>query len=177
MTEKHRRAHTRKSRGKNLEDCARTVRYDFLRRSADTSCAGKIATGHNRDDQAETILFRLLRGTGPGGLAAIRPVREGRMIRPLLECARTRIREYLAGRGAAWREDDTNRDLRLKRNRIRHELIPYLETHFNPRLTAALTREAGLAHAAHSFLHEHAQVEWAGCAGHFPREWRWPPRT
>jgi tRNA(Ile)-lysidine synthase len=150
-----------KTARKNLEACARAARYDFLRTSADAAGAGRIATGHSRNDQAETILSRLLRGSGPGGLGGIHPVREGRIIRPLIECSRARIREFLAERKAAWREDTTNRDLRLQRNRIRHELIPYLEKHFNPRLVAALTREAGLAHAAHGFLEEHARAEWS----------------
>jgi tRNA(Ile)-lysidine synthase len=144
----------------NLESCARTARYDFLRASAGAAGAGRIATGHSLNDQAETIFLRLLRGCGPGGLEGIQPVREGRIIRPLIECSRARILEFLAERKAAWREDTTNRDMRLRRNRIRHELIPYLEQHFNPRLIAALTREAGLAHAAHGFLEEHAHAAW-----------------
>jgi tRNA(Ile)-lysidine synthase len=146
--------------GKNLEEAAREARYAFLRRDADRVGADKIATGHNLDDQAETVLFRLLRGTGPGGLEGIHPVRDGWIIRPLLECSRPQILGYLAGRNAGFREDASNLDLRFQRNRIRHELIPYLEKHFNPRLAATLTRDASLAREAYDFLERHALAEY-----------------
>jgi len=146
--------------GKNLEEAARETRYTFLRRAADGAGAGKIATGHNLNDQAETVLFRLLRGTGPGGLEGIHPVLDGRIIRPLLECSRSQILEYLAGRNAVHREDESNLELRFQRNRIRHELIPYLEKYFNPRLAATLIREATLARAAYDFLEQHALPEY-----------------
>jgi tRNA(Ile)-lysidine synthase len=145
--------------GKNLEETAREVRYDFLRRAAAEAGADRIATGHTLDDQAETLLFRLLRGSGPGGLEGIHAVIDGRIIRPLLECPRASILEFLSARDAQWREDSSNRDLHFQRNRIRQELIPYLEKHFNPRLASVLTREASLVHAAYDFL-EHAA---AGC--------------
>lgn len=145
---------------RNLEEAAREARYAFLQRAAVSAGADRIATGHNLDDQAETILFRLLRGSGPGGLQGIHPVIEGRIIRPLIECSRSRILEFLAERKAMYHEDSTNRDLRYQRNRIRHELIPYLEKYFNPRLAATLTRGAALARAAYDFLEEHARVEF-----------------
>lgn len=146
-------------RKRNLEEAAREARYDFLRRAAGREGAGKIATGHNLNDQAETILYRLLRGCGPGGLEGIHPVREGLIIRPLLACSRDQILDFLAARKARYREDSTNRDLGYKRNRIRHELIPYLKKHFNPRLAATLTREAGLIATAHDYLGERARAE------------------
>ena len=145
---------------RNLEEAAREARYEFLKRAAARTGTDKIATGHNLNDQAETILFRLLRGSGPGGFEGIRPVIGGRIIRPLLECSRLRILEFLSERKAAYREDSTNRDLRLRRNRIRKELIPYLEEHFNPRLIATLAREAALARAADEFLEHHARMEF-----------------
>jgi tRNA(Ile)-lysidine synthase len=143
----------------NLEEAAREARYAFLLRAAAGAGAGKIATGHNLDDQAETILFRLLRGSGPGGLEGIRPVIDGRIIRPLLEIPRSEILAFLHERRSGYREDSTNLDLRYRRNRIRHELIPYLQKHFNPRLTSALIRGAALARSAHDFLEEHARLE------------------
>jgi tRNA(Ile)-lysidine synthase len=126
----------------NLEQAAREKRYDFLRRVADKRGAQKIAVGHNRNDQAETALFRFLRGSGIEGLSAIHPVVDGRVIRPMLECSRDSILEYLKQRGCEYREDSSNTDLRYSRNRIRRELIPYLEENFNPGLVDTLAREA-----------------------------------
>jgi tRNA(Ile)-lysidine synthase len=144
----------------NLEEAAREARYDFLKRAAVRAGADKIATGHNLNDQAETILLRLLRGSGPAGLEGIRPVMDGRLIRPLLECSRHQILQFLSERKVTYREDSTNSDLRYQRNRVRHELVPYLEKHFNPRLVATLAREAGVVRAAWDFLEEQARLEF-----------------
>jgi tRNA(Ile)-lysidine synthase len=144
----------------NLEEAAREARYDFLGRAAARAGADKIATGHNLNDQAETILLRLLRGSGPAGLEGIRPVIDGRLIRPLLECSRDQILQFLSARKATYREDSTNKDLRYQRNRIRHELVPYLEKHFNPRLIATLAREVGVVSAAWDFLEQQARLEF-----------------
>ncbi len=131
--------------GRNLEEAARELRYDFLKRAAHRAGAGKIAVGHTLNDQAETVLLRLLRGSGIEGLSAIHPVRDETIIRPLLECSRQEILDYLAQRGVGHREDASNFDLRFRRNRLRQECIPYLEKNFNPRLIETLAREAALA--------------------------------
>lgn len=131
--------------GRNLEEHARGVRYGFLRAAARRAGAGKIAVGHNRNDQAETALFRFLRGSGIAGLAAIHPVVDGLVIRPLLDCGRELILDYLARRAIGHREDASNDDLRYARNRLRHETIPCLERGFNPRLVPALARQARMA--------------------------------
>jgi tRNA(Ile)-lysidine synthase len=144
----------------NLEEAAREARYEFLRRAAARAGADKIATGHNLNDQAETILLRLLRGSGPAGLEGIRPVIDRRLIRPLLECSRDQILKFLSERKATYREDSTNSDLRYQRNRIRHELLPYLEKHFNPRLVTTLAREAAVMSAAWDFLEQQAHLEF-----------------
>jgi tRNA(Ile)-lysidine synthase len=102
-----------------------------------------IAVAHTRDDQAETILMRLLRGSGSTGLSAMRP-RTGDLLRPMLEVSREQVLEHLRGNGLSWREDPTNGDLSMLRNRIRHELVPYLEARFNPNLRPTLGRTAGL---------------------------------
>ncbi len=136
----------------NLEELARQMRYDFLRRTARQVKAEKIAVGHNLNDQAETALFRFIRGSGIEGLSAIHPVVDGLVIRPLLACSRDSILEYLKQRGASFREDSTNKDIRHARNRIRHELVPYLENAFNPRLVPTLAREALLARETWSFI-------------------------
>src|SRR5262249_48035243 len=102
-----------------------------------------IAVAHTRDDQAETLLLRLLRGAGTSGLAGMRP-RSGDLLRPLLGVSRKEVLAYLGERGLSWREDPTNADTALTRNRVRHELLPYLAERFNPRVREALARTADL---------------------------------
>jgi tRNA(Ile)-lysidine synthase len=138
-----------------LEDAARRARYAFLERAADRLGADLIATAHTRDDQAETFLLRLIRGAGTRGLGGIRP-RAGRLIRPLLDVRRADLRSYLAERGEAFREDATNADVALLRNRVRHELIPFLQSRFSPGITDVLARDAALAHQDEDFLRREA---------------------
>ncbi len=141
----------------NLEEAGRKLRYDFLRRTAREIGAGRIATGHSRDDQAETLLMRLLRGSGLEGLASIRPVLDGLIVRPLLEQSRAAIVEYLHRAGRPHREDTSNRNLKYLRNRIRHELIPRLEAEFNPRVAENLARLAALARESDEFLQDESR--------------------
>jgi tRNA(Ile)-lysidine synthase len=114
-----------------------------LRRHAARIGADRVALGHTADDQAETVLMRVLEGAGPRGLAGIPPVRD-RFIRPLIETRRADIVAALEGAGLAWREDPSNRDPKFLRNRIRHELLPLLSTTYNPRIVPALGRVAAL---------------------------------
>jgi len=130
--------------GRSIEDAARTLRYRFLEAAADALNADAIAVGHSLDDQAETFLLRLIRGAGPRGLASIYP-RAGRVIRPLLEIARGDLRQYARARGLQWRDDESNCDLTIPRNRVRHELIPYLAREFSPGIVEVLAREADIA--------------------------------
>ena len=130
--------------GTSLEDAGRRARYELFDRVATELGADVIATGHTRDDQAETFLLRLLRGAGPRGLAGIHP-RAGRVVRPLLDVGREELREYLAALGQPFRDDESNRDLSIPRNRIRHELLPLLSRDFSPGVTDALVREAEIA--------------------------------
>lgn len=133
-----------RDRRRSLEDMARDVRYAFLAAAASELEADAVAVAHTRDDQAETFLLRLLRGAGARGLAGIRP-RAGRVIRPLLEIRREELRVYLRDVGECFREDASNADVVIPRNRIRHELIPYLQQRFNPGAADVLAREAALA--------------------------------
>lgn len=126
-----------------LEDAARRERYAFLRAVKDEVGARWIAVGHTRDDQAETFLLRLLRGAGTDGLASMRP-RSGDLLRPVLDVSRAEVMEHLHARGLRWREDASNADTSLTRNRVRHELLPYLETRFNPAVRETLARSAEL---------------------------------
>jgi tRNA(Ile)-lysidine synthase len=139
------RVHAR-AEGLSLEDAARRLRYEFLIRTARETGAAVVATGHTLDDQAETVLMRLLRGTGPEGLAGIPPVRaEGgvHVIRPLIETTRADIEAYLKSLGIRWREDATNQELTILRNRIRLVLVPILEG-YNPDVRQSLARLADL---------------------------------
>lgn len=126
-----------------VELAARLERRAFLRRVQAEAGAIAIALAHTRDDQAETVLMRLLRGSGRAGLGAMR-ARTRHLLRPLLDVSRADVLAYLDAHDLRWREDPSNQDLRFARNRVRHELIPYLEQHFNPRVRQTLARSAGL---------------------------------
>ena len=129
---------------RSIEDAARRMRYEFLSAAAHRLGADAVAIGHSRDDQAETFLLRVLRGSGTRGLGAIRP-KAGLVIRPLLEVSRAELRQFAADEGLTFREDETNADVQFPRNRIRHELLPYLEREFTPGIVEVLAREAALA--------------------------------
>jgi len=136
---------------RSIEDAARTARYAFFARAAEGLSADVIAVAQTKEDQAETFLLRLLRGAGTRGLAAIRP-RAGRVVRPLLEIARDDLRGFLRDRGETFREDASNADVSIPRNRVRHELIPFLRSHFSPSVVRVLAREAALARQDEEFL-------------------------
>jgi tRNA(Ile)-lysidine synthase len=128
--------------GENLQSAARRARYGALRAAARREGADHIATGHTRGDQAETVLHRLLRGSGARGLAAI-PARRGIVIRPLLDRSREEVLSYLRDRGLGWREDPSNASARFLRNRIRAEIVPALEA-LIPGIERRLARTAEL---------------------------------
>ena len=133
----------RRAEGGGLEEAARRERHAFLRAVKEDEGFSWIALAHTRDDQAETVLLRLLRGAGGLGLSAMRP-RAGDLLRPMLSLSRRDVLDHLAARALSWREDASNADLAIARNRVRHELIPYLERHFNPAVREALARSAAL---------------------------------
>lgn len=142
----------RSSKQGSLEDIGRQERYRFLDETADRCGAARIAVGHHRDDQAETVLLHLLRGSGPEGLRGMLPVREGRIIRPLLEVGRAEILEFLRLEKAAYRTDSSNADPRFLRNRIRNELMPGLVSGYNPRLAEGLCRTAAIIRGEDDYL-------------------------
>ncbi len=131
----------------NLEQSARQARLHFFEQAPCTN----VATGHTRSDQAETVLFRFLRGTGTAGLAGVRPV-NGRLVRPLIEIDREWVNAWVATRQLAYREDSSNEDQRFSRNRIRHSLLPMLEREWNPRLVAGLAGLAEIASGEDAYL-------------------------
>ncbi len=129
--------------GASLEAAARAERYAALDAHARRLDAHRIAVGHTVDDQAETVLMRMLAGAGVRGLAGIPAVR-GRVIRPLIETRRADLVALLEAAGLSWIEDPSNRDPRFLRNRIRHELLPVLSTSYHPDVVATLDRIARL---------------------------------
>lgn len=140
---------------RSIEDAARQARYAFLSDAATALGADVVAVAHTRDDQAETFLLRLVRGSGTRGLGGIRP-RAGRVIRPLLDIRREELRAYLRDIGEPFREDASNENIAIPRNRVRHELIPYLHRFFNAGASDVLAREATLARHDEEFLNAEA---------------------
>jgi tRNA(Ile)-lysidine synthase len=130
-----------RSRKQSLELAGRLARRAFLDDVARSGGADCVAIAHTEDDQAETVLLRLTRGAGKRGLSGMAPRARGR-IRPVLCATRAELRQELIVRGETWREDATNANLEHRRNRVRHELLPYLEQHFNPSVRRALARVA-----------------------------------
>ena len=146
--------------GEPFESYARRARYSaFLDIARDTGGAA-LATGHHQGDQAETVLMRLLRGSGMRGLAGIPPARteeDVRIIRPLLDCSREDIERYLRYWELPWREDASNASNAYTRNRIRHEIMPLLRDSFNPIVDEVLARTAACLRDEDSLLREQAE--------------------
>jgi tRNA(Ile)-lysidine synthase len=144
--------------GENLEAVARRERYRWLATIAKQEGVCWVATGHTADDQAETVLHRLVRGTGLQGLRGIasrRPLEAGiSLVRPLLQTTRAEVLEYLQERGQSFREDQSNHDPRYTRNRIRAQLLPLLTRDYNPAVVATLGRLAAQAEEAFALQEE-----------------------
>ncbi|HZY63377.1 MAG TPA: tRNA lysidine(34) synthetase TilS [Edaphobacter sp.] len=136
--------------GETIEEAARSVRYDFFRSLIASGQANSILTAHTLDDQAETVLMKILRGAWTEGLSGIHPIvqisapRPGKILRPFLATRRAEIEAFLKERNQSWREDSTNSDTVYTRNRIRHELLPQLRQ-YNPSLDQTLANLAELA--------------------------------
>lgn len=139
------------SPGGNLEQASRQARQAFFREMVESAVVERVALGHTRSDQAETVLFRFLRGSGTAGLAGIRPVTATGIVRPLLDVDRADVEHYLRDSGIAWRDDSTNSDSRFARNRIRHGLLPQLEREWNPAIREMLAQTADWAQAEEQY--------------------------
>lgn len=164
--------------GLSTEEAGRMVRYDAFQKVCRED--GRIAVAHNMQDQAETVLFHLARGTGLDGLAGMQPVR-GNIIRPLLCCSREEIEDWLRKQGQTWRTDATNQDTAYSRNLLRHQILPVLQQEVNAQAirhiceAAERAGEAGayLDRKAQEFIAEHVRImECAieGAAGECTRE-------
>ena len=140
--------------GRGIEADARDLRYAFFGHLLRNGEVTRIATAHTLDDQAETVLLRMIRGTGVHGLRGILPSRSAtglreadssEIVRPLLGVHRTEIEAYLRKLGQGWREDSSNQSMEFTRNRVRHELLPWLEEQFNPEIKQRLAELAEVA--------------------------------
>lgn len=159
--------HWQPTRQGHFESDARRARYAWLKKVALERGATVVAIGHTRDDQAETILHRIVRGTGPRGLAGM-AARRGlgdaiTLVRPILEVSREAIRAYLGSLGQTFHDDATNADLSRTRARIRHDLLPKLAADYNPRVSEALVRLGELAAVSHRSLIDWLE-EWSSAA-------------
>jgi tRNA(Ile)-lysidine synthase len=146
--------------GEGVEGAARQARYEFLTHAAGQVGARYVATAHTADDQVETVLFNILRGTGLAGLAGIPRIRRlndaATLVRPMLAVSRATVVAYLRSIGQPFREDSTNELTQYRRNRLRHELLPLFERDYNPRVREALLRLAQIAGEADEFLESKA---------------------
>jgi tRNA(Ile)-lysidine synthase len=152
------KASLRREKGESVESAARRVRYNLLGSAAKKWGANKIALGHTADDQAETVLMWLLRGSGMAGLSGIPPVRpmngkpSPRIIRPLIGLTRAEGKELLKSHGIRPLTDESNASTKFLRNRIRHELLPLLERHYNPAIRRSLVQLSDLLREDLSWL-------------------------
>ena len=147
----------------SVEAAARSARYEFFEEVCKQIGATKVALGHHQDDTAETVLMNLIRGSGSTGLKGIPSVRDIKFIRPLAGFTRQQIETFLASKGLVPRQDSTNTDTRYLRNRIRHELIPKLESDYNPNIKVGLSRTADVLGAESEYLDTVAQEAFETC--------------
>jgi len=147
--------------GDGIEAAARTARYAFFESVAGKVGASQVLTAHTADDQAETVLHRIIRGTGIEGLQGMpesRPLTAGvELVRPLLSIRRSTLREYLAELGQTFREDSSNAEMHYARNRIRNELLPLLEQNYNQSVVESLLRLRDLSAGVQSLVRENVQ--------------------
>jgi tRNA(Ile)-lysidine synthase len=139
-----------RAQGWNLEDAARRLRYAFFSWVVDAGHVARVAVAHTADDQAETVLARIVRGTGPAGLAAIYPVKDC-VVRPLLAIRRHELRAFIKQRGQMWREDSSNQDATRLRAKLRQQILPVLEREMQPAVVAHLGRLAQMAREDEAF--------------------------
>lgn len=138
--------------GLSLEEAGRRVRYAFFNKTMAEAGYNKLALGHHLDDNAEQMLMALLRGTGPRGLSGIAPVRENRIIRPLINSRRSQIEAFVFQKDITSVRDASNDDLRFLRNRIRHRLLPLLASEYNPRVKDHLNRLADVMRTEEAWI-------------------------
>jgi len=150
-------ARVAREKKRNLEATARELRYRFFFSLVDQGRLDRVVTAHTANDQAETVLLRLLRGAGTRGLSGIYPLLEGKVARPFLDLTRAEIMNEIGVRRLEYRLDSTNLDSKLRRNKVRRELLPLLEREFNPAIVRLLKHHADLARDEAAFLEQQAR--------------------
>ena len=147
----------------SIEEAGRKVRYHFFDQIAKTHGYNKIATGHNKDDNAELVLMNLLRGAGPKGLCGIPPFRNGRYIRPLIRMSKRSILDFLKNENQAYMLDSSNTDMAYLRNKIRYKLIPYLQEEYNPKIKDSLDRLSNILKQEEDFWEIETKKTFLSC--------------
>lgn len=155
---------------RNLEQAGRHCRYRYFRDLISGGYCAAVATAHTRSDQAETVLFRLLRGAAGAGLSGVWPTFGSGIVRPMLDVSRSEVLEYLRARGIAWREDPSNDDPAFARNRLRHALLPALRRDWNPRIEATLASTADWAVEEERYWHRRTAELRRACVRELPGE-------
>lgn len=139
------------------EEAGRKARYDFFEEVLNIVNANKIATAHNENDNAETVLMNIFRGAGTSGLKGIEPIRDNKYIRPIIECERSEIEEYCRVNKLQPKIDKTNLENVYTRNKIRNVLIPEIKKEFNPNIIESLNKLSILARQENNFIQEYAK--------------------
>ena len=142
------------------EEAGRNIRYKFLEEVAKKVGANKIATAHNSNDNAETVLMNIIRGTSVSGLKGIDKVRDGKFIRPIIECSRDEIEEYCKEQNLNPKYDKTNDENIYTRNKIRNMLIPFLKKEFNPNIVDGINRLSQIATEEEQFINKTVEKEY-----------------
>lgn len=142
------------------EETGRKARYDFFEEVLIKTNSNKIATAHTANDNAETVLMNIIRGSGTSGLKGIQPVRDGKFIRPLIEITRPQIEEYCEQNNLAPRIDKTNKENIYTRNKIRNLLIPYIQNEFNPNIVNTLNRLSEISSQENEYFEKVVENEY-----------------
>lgn len=151
------------SRRLSIEEAGREARYNFFNQIAKNHGYTKIALGHTKDDNAELVLMNLLRGAGPKGLSGIPPIRDNRYIRPLIRVSKAKILAFLKLKKQTYVFDSSNKDMQYLRNNIRHNLIPHLQSEYNPDIIDALDRLSNILKQEENFWDAETKIQFNHC--------------
>lgn len=149
--------------GMTLEEAGRKVRYDFFHEVMEKENCTKIATAHNSNDNAETVIMNIIRGSGMSGLKGIEPIRDDVIVRPLIECTRKEIEKYCLNKNLNPRHDESNDETIYTRNKIRLELIPYIEKNINSNVVSNINRMSEIISDEERFIKEQVDISYEAC--------------
>lgn len=149
--------------GMTLEEAGRKVRYDFFHEVMEKENCTKIATAHNSNDNAETVIMNIIRGSGMSGLKGIEPSRDDVIVRPLIECTRKEIEKYCLNKNLNPRHDESNDETIYTRNKIRLELIPYIEKNINSNVVSNINRMSEIISDEERFIKEQVDISYEAC--------------